>query len=448
MPKHDLRSSRLALRAFPKPIDSNHLWQRTFGKALLAALLASTLAACTAFPTPPVPTLTPPVVSSPSAPAPASPTPAETAARTLRLWLPPQFAPDVATPGGQILADQIIQFEQAQGQDVETRLKLASGPGGLLESLVTAYNVAPAILPDLVALSRDDLAAAAAAGLVIPLDNLIASETLDDYYPFAQAMGRHEDQIVGLPFAADARVLAYRTDLYSSPPPTWTAVTSGTLIIPGGEATGLTLLTEYLALGGPLADPSGETVLDAELLAEALTAFQALHASGPLPLSTLDYTDTLTTWQVFRERRATLAVVNAQSFLAEPERVSNSALALLPTSEGPPLALADGWCWALVNRAAPRHPDAVELLQWLVAPSRLATWTLAARVLPPRAKALEGWDVSIGDVLSHAQLQPPAEVLAVVGAPLQRALDDVLRGAATPFEAASAAAQAVAQSGR
>ena len=423
-----------------------HNWRHS-----LAAVLASTLAACAAFPTPPAPTLTPPVVSSPSAPAPVSPTPAETTAGALRLWLPPQFAPDVATPGGQILADQIARFEQAHpGQGVEIRLKQTSGPGGLLESLVTAYNVAPAILPDLVALNRDDLAAAAAAGLVIPLDNLIASDTLADYYPFAQAMGRHKDQIVGLPFAADARVLAYRTDLYSSPPPTWTAVTTGTLIIPGGEVPGLTLLAEYLALGGPLADPSGKTVLDAELLAEALTVFQALHTSGFLPLSTLAYSDTLATWQVFRERRAALAVVNAQSFLSEPERVSNSALALLPTSDGPPLALADGWCWALAasGTAAPHHPAAVELSQWLVAPSQLSTWTLAARVLPPRAKALEGWDASIGDVLSQAQLQPPAEVLAVVGLPLQRALDDVLRGAATPFDAANAAAQVVAQSDR
>ena len=426
-----------------------HNWRHS-----LAAVLASTLAACAAFPTPPVPTLTPPVVSSPSAPAAASPTPAETTAGALRLWLPPQFAPDVATLGGQILADQIARFEQTHpGQDVKIRLKRAAGPGGLLESLVTAYNVAPAILPDLVALSRDDLAAAAAAGLVIPLDNLIDSDTLADYYPFAQAMGRHKDQIVGLPFAADARVLAYKTDLYSSPPPTWTAITTGTLIVPGGEATGLTLLTEYLALGGPLTDPSGNALLDVELLAEALTVFQALYTSGFLPLSTLAYTDTLAAWQVFRERRATLAVVNAQSFLSEPERISNSALALLPTSDGPSLALADGWCWALVNTAAPSHPAAVELLQWLVAPSQLSTWTLAARVLPPRAKALEGWQADgllpfVSDVLSHAQLQPPAEVLAVVGPPLQRALDDVLRGAATPFEAANAAAQVVAQSDR
>jgi ABC-type glycerol-3-phosphate transport system substrate-binding protein len=363
------------------------------------------------------------------------------------VWLPPQFAPDETTPGGQVLAEQLAQFEQAHPDlKVEVRLKSLAGPGSLLASLSTAYNVAPAVLPDVVALNRDDLNAAASAGLVIPLDNFIAPGSLADYYPFAQTLSQPKGQLVGLPFAADARVLVYKTDVYPAPPQMWTAITTGTLVIPGGEPSGLTLLNEYLARGGPLADPSGKIVLDTELLTEALTDFQTAQKSGVLPLSTLAYSDTAATWQVFRERRATLAVTSAQNFLAENNRVT--AAALVPTSSGVPFALADGWSWALVNTATPHPALAMELIQWLIAPAQLSTWTLAAHLLPARSAALDGWsDGSLApfasDVLSHAQLPPPADVLALIGPPLQRALDEVLTGRATPFTAANSASQAV-----
>ncbi len=420
-------------------------------KSVISLCVSALLAACAVTPPPPSPTATAAAVTpSPSAPRLVSPTPAGSLTTNLRVWLPPQYAPDDSAAGGKVLAEQIARFEQTHpGQAVEIRIKSVSGPGGLLESLATAYNAAPAVLPDVVALDRNGLVAAASAGLVIPLDNLLPPDVLADYYPFAQTMSRHKDAIVGLPFAADARVLAYKTDLYASPPQTWAEITTGTLIIPAGEAAGLTLLNEYLAMGGPLADPSGKTVLDAELLTEALAAFQTVHTSGWLPLSTLAYSDTLSTWQVFRERRATLAVTNAQSFLSEPDRVAGAAAALLPTGHGLPFALADGWCWALVNTAAPQHQVAVELLTWLTDPVQLSAWTRAAHVLPTRPAALEGWGTDrlapfASDVLSHAHLQPSTEVLAAAGPPLQRALDDVLNGRATPFAAAAAASQSVA----
>jgi ABC-type glycerol-3-phosphate transport system substrate-binding protein len=417
---------------------------------IVCAVLGLWLAACVTTPTPIRPTATSPVIApTPSVPPDATPTQAD-AATSLRVWLPPQFAPDPDTPAGQVLAEQLREFEQTHPVGaVEIRLKQTSGPGGLLESLTAAYNAAPDVLPDLIALTRDDLAAAAAAGLVLPLDDLVPPDTLADYYPFAQAMGRAQGAWVGLPFAADARVLAYRTDLYAAPPQTWTAVVTGTLIVPAAEASGLTVLHEYLALGGPLADPSGRAVLDTELLAEALGAFQEVRDAGRLPLSTLVYADVAATWQVFRERRAALAVTSAQWYLAEHNRAASTAAALIPTSMGTPFALADGWSWALVNTTGERRAAAAELLRWLTAPPRLASWTLAARVLPPRAEALRGWATNpltpfAADVLTHAQLQPPDEVLAVVGPPLRQALDDVLNGRATPFAAAVSASQAVA----
>lgn len=420
--------------------------------SLLACALLLT-GCMTATETPPAPTTTPVLLTVESSPSPlpsASPTPA-VAVTDLKIWLPPHLAPSEEVPGGSLLAQQIDAFEQTHpGHPVHVRLKATSGPGGLLASLSAAYNAAPAVLPNLIALNRDDLAAAAKAGLVIPLDNFIAPEAVADYYPFAQTLSHVEGQFVGLPFAADARVLVYNTEVYASPPVTWTEVVTGTLVIPGAETLSLTLLNEYLALGGKLTDASGQTALNADILAQALTSFQTMQKKGFLPLSSLTYADPASTWQVFRERRATLAVTSAQWYLAESQRVANSRATWILNRTGLPFALADGWSWAIVNTAPERHTLAAELVLWLIDPAQLSAWTQAAQVLPPRSKALNQWEKSplasfANNVLAHAELVPSADVLSLIGPPLHQALNDVLNAQATPADAAVLAVQTIAK---
>src|SRR5690349_8300572 len=122
-------------------------------------LMAWLLAACQNVPTATAPAATAtgaagtavataPAVT-PLAGTPTGDEPTPTAPGVLRLWLPPEFTPDVNTPGGRVLAAQLQAFELAHpGLAVEVRTKAAGGVGGLLNSLVTAANVAPSGLPD------------------------------------------------------------------------------------------------------------------------------------------------------------------------------------------------------------------------------------------------------------------------------------------------------------
>jgi ABC-type glycerol-3-phosphate transport system substrate-binding protein len=369
----------------------------------------------------------------------------------LRVWLPPEFTPDVSTPGGQALAGQIRAFENNHpGVAVEIRTKAASGLGGLLSALTTASNAAPSILPDVIALSRDDLVSAAAAGLVAPLEPWVPARTLADFYPYAQAMGRVSGVWVGLPFAADAQVLAYLSSTYASPPLHWTDVITGPLLVPAAESTGLTVLNTYLAAGGALVDTSGKLHINPDILSQALQVFQRLQLAGTLPQTALAFANTSLTWQAFRERRASLAVTSAGLFLAEYVRVDGASATLLPSDGDSPLALANGWSWAIVNTAPDRRTLAAQLINWLIAPEQSATWTEAAAVLPTRAASLAAWKSPrlapvASDVVAHAQLQPPGAQLATLGPVLQQALADVLSQRATPFAAATVAASAVNQ---
>lgn len=416
-----------------------------FGVILGALGLAACLPtpAPTALPTPlaATPTLTP---SAPLIAPTATPDP-----NLVRVWLPSEFAPDTTLPSGTVLAQQIAAFQTTHPQwRVSARPKPAVGPGALLPALMAAYTAAPAALPQLALLSRDEAVTAHAAGLLAPLDSLLPPDTLTDYYPFAQSMSRIEDEWICLPFAADARLLVYSTQTYAAPPLAWSDIVTGPLIFPGAEATGLSLLSTYLSLGGALDDTADPPLLNTEVLADALSLYQAAYIAGHLPLSTLTYADAQATWQVFRERRAVLAFTSARWYLAEYNRLSTAAAAPLPTHDGNAFALAEGWCWTLLA-AAPASTPAVELLRWLNAPEQLAAWTSAADLLPPRAQAVAAWPASsrtrfADNLLRHAQLQPSAEVLARVGLPLHQAMDDVLNGRLTPTAAAHAAAQAIA----
>ena len=112
--------------------------------------------------------------------------------------------------------------------------------------------------------------------------------------------------------------------------------------------------------------------------------------------STLDYADPAATWEVFRQRRATLAVTSAQLFMAEHFRVEGAAPRCCRRPAQPPLALVDGWSWVLVIwRPAAPGPGA-ELLTWLTAPEQHAPWTEAANVLPTRAGTLAAVAVRSG----------------------------------------------------
>ena len=393
---------------------------------------------------------TPPAQSSPGLDTTLTPgTPAGPVA--LRVWLPPEFTPAVSTPGGQLLAEQIQAFETAHpGAAVEIRTKADSGTGGLLNALATAANVAPSVLPDVIALSRDDLTAAAAAGLLAPLDGLLPASNLSDYYPYAQNMARVGGAWVGLPFAADARVLAYLNTSYENPPLRWTDVITGPIALPAAESSALTLLDSYLAAGGSLVDANNQLHLDPEALAITLQAYQHLQIAGLLLPATLDYADAATTWQALRDRRAVVAVTDAGRFLSEYFRVSGADVTLLPTAGEPPVALADGWAWAIVNTTPARHALAADLIAWLSAPAQNGPWTQASAMLPTRADSLAAWTqpglASVAaEVEAHAQLQPTAAVLAAFGPALEQALADVLNGRATPFAAATVAAAAVNQ---
>ncbi|MGW8249274.1 MAG: hypothetical protein ACWGO1_01420, partial [Anaerolineales bacterium] len=248
----------------------------------LGLLLMTALAACSELPTT-QPTPSPEVTLA--ATATRLPTPDNTATPegplVLELWLPPEFDPNSGTAAGNILKARLDEFTQRRPDtQVEVRLKALDGVGGMLDSLTAASAAAPFAMPDLVAMPRPLLEAAALKGLLRPFDELIEPIEDSDWYNYARQMARLQNSTFGLPFAGDALLLVHRTTTIPEPPRSLsdTLASPGALLFPAADPQALFTLTQYQANGGAVLDEQGRPWLEAAPLDEVLSYYQSAAA--------------------------------------------------------------------------------------------------------------------------------------------------------------------------
>ena len=397
----------------------------------------------------PQPTVTPAGLSTTATETPLATPPASTPSPpdSLTLWLAPAFAPETGSAAGELLAERLAGFERSHpGVVLLVRVKGEAGPGGLLDSLTTASQAAPGTLPDLVTLNGAALYAATLKGLVAPLDGLVEMPGEPAWYPYAITAALVDGGFFGVPFAADAEAMAYRSDVYDSAPSTWSDIVTGPapFLIPAADPTAAFTLAQYLSLGGSLLDDAGRPDLEADVLAEVLGFYAAARTQGVLPLSARQVADPAATWAALRDGRALAAVAPFRAFLEAHDPATDS-IQPFPTFDGLGICFADPWSWALVTRDLARQELAAELLNWLMDPGFLGPWSRALGLLPTTRAALSQWPEDTEAALANrlvtsARPRPSIEILAVYGPSLQAAVASVLNGEATPDAAAQAAA--------
>jgi ABC-type glycerol-3-phosphate transport system substrate-binding protein len=425
----------------------------------LRLLLAYTLllAACTGpaptpepSPLPPPPTATPPPVAPGDTPEPTATFIRPGDPVTLTVWTTADLAPNAQTPDGALLTVQIGAFEESHsGAQVNVVLKQPYGPGGLLDFLSSASAAAPAVTPDLIALDAAELPAAVRAGLIVPLDDQLDPQLIEDFYPFARSLVTVAGHLYGVPFAADAYHLAYNRNLNATAPLSWTEVISGSgrLGFAGGSPEEIdTVLADYLAAGGTLVDANGRPRLVAGPLTEVLTYYRAAQDNGRLSEAVASTATTREAWDLYRAGKTTQTMVNARLYMAERETLRATDVATPPGPERPAAGLASAWAWAIPVRADPeRQRLAVELLKWLVTPENMGQWTLAANRLPTRRAAWPFWPPQdpyaafLSIYLETVQPAPPSEIGAKLRPALYRAVQAVLANGVPPEIAAAAA---------
>ena len=410
---------------------------------LILAILLSLLAGCaniSSLLSTPEPATASPSTNTPVATSTATVTPTITPGgpHTLRLWVPPQFDPAAETPAGILLQKRLDEFAARRpGLQIDVRVKAESGTSDLLNALTDTRSAAPSIMPDLVALSRADLEAATAKGLLHPLDGLTTLPDDPDWYPYARQMAHIQDSTYGLPFAGDVLALVgYRYPL----PSVWSDIKKDTLLVfPAADPRALFTLSLYLSAGGTLQDDQGHLALDENIMGQVLSLYQPLVENGLLPPNVVDYQDDDQAWNAFREQRGNLVVSWTSRFLKE--QTLPLALAPLPGLETGQYTLATGWSWALAGSNSDNQSLAVELAEFLSDSQFLGEWTQAAGYLPTRPTALSSWnDARIQMILTQlaesASLMPGEDLLSTLGPLFSDATLSVLNGEQLPADAA------------
>ena len=385
-----------------------------------------------------------PATASTSTPAPvttstptSTPTPAPGGPRTLRIWVPPQFDPAAETPAGALLQERLDEFvARRPGLQIEVRVKAEN----MLNPLARTRAAAPAIMPDLVALSRTDLEAIAVQGLLHPLDGLTTLLDDPDWYPYAQQMAHIQNTAFGLPFAGDALALVG----YANPlPGSWDNLPEETLFIfPAADPQALFNLSLYLSMGGELVDDQGLPTVDEAILAKVLSIYLPSEEEKTFLASMVtEYQSDEQAWNAFLEQRGNLTVNWASNYLRD--RTPGLTLASIPGLETGQHTLAIGWSWALAGSNPENQALAVELAEFLSDSIFLAEWTQAAGYLPTRPTALSSWSdagfkLGLAQTAESAHLIPSQELLNVVGPLFTEAVLSVINGEQLPAEAAQA----------
>ena len=359
---------------------------------------------------------------------------------TLRIWVPPQFDPSAERMVGTLFQEKLDEFvARRPGLKIEVRVKAESGDVGLLNALSTTRSAAPSVMPDLVALSRADMEAATAKGLLHPLDGLTTLLEDPDWYPYARQMARIQNTTFGLPFAGDALTLVgYRYPL----PTSWNELSDETLFVfPAADPRALFTLSLYLSAGGTLQDGQGRMDLDEAILDEVLSLYSPDVENQFISPQVVNYENDEQAWNAFREQRGNLVVSWASRFFNE--ETLSLALGSLPGLETGQYTLATGWSWTLAGSNPVNQPLAVELAEFLSDSQFLAEWSQAAGYLPTRPTAISSWSdtreqLILTQTAESASLVPGEDLLVTVGPLFSEATLAVLNADQLPAEAAHA----------
>jgi multiple sugar transport system substrate-binding protein len=378
---------------------------------------------------------------------------------TLTWWTPEFVSPKAAAPVGPLLSAYLTDFEKAHNGKVRVNpvIKARYGKGGLLDFLRTAQPVAPGILPDLVVLDLAEVEQAVGLGLLQPMDSLLPREITATLYTFARQAGQFDGRTMAVPWLVDLEHAIYNRDLVSSPPSTWAgALTQGVpYVFPAGSpqspsAAGLTddvqhaFIAQYLSAGGTLDPKTRRLALQEQPLLRVLNFYRDASEAGLLPKSILNVTSLDHVWNVYTQEGMAMANVSARRYLANRDVLPNTSFAPAPGWSSPVLPLAEGWAVVITTADPLRQRAAADLIVWLLTAERAGALVQAAGWLPTSPKALATWGANpyfefLDGQLTSAVAHPLGSEYTQTAARLQKAVTAVLKGAASPAEAAQAA---------
>jgi maltose-binding protein MalE len=316
----------------------------------------------------------------------------ESEVRTVTIWLPV----DMISPNDEttlaLLNNQLEVFStQNTNINVDVRFKRVSDVGGILPTLRTASAVAPEALPDMTLMRRQDLVTAQRAGLIQSLENLMPSALLVNLQQ-RLSLGQIDSTLYGLPYLMDVLHMAYYAqdeELLAGWSYADVLQRQQQLLVPLGRVTGIPAIVyaQYLNAGGRM-NPTGTLVFDETVIDTTLSFYEQLRQAELIPVEALDYLTPADYWGTFETNDERAVLVNSNQYLQRKAQDPMLRASALPTNDGEPVTLMNGWVWVMVTSAPEQQEIAVALLDWLLLDTHQIEVATALSTLPALPVAL------------------------------------------------------------
>lgn len=381
----------------------------------------------------------------------------ESGTLTLTFWTIEAISPKAEGESGNFIANSLRSFEASNPNiKIELLLKKSNGKGSVLDFLKTTKEVAPSILPDVAILNATDLNQAYSTGLLQTLDNRLDRSIVQDLLPAARKMGTVEQRLVGIPLNLDMEHAVYNTKVFTAAPMLWSTVLSSNTryLFPAKGTNGLindTTLSQYFSAGGTFHTDQDVLKIDDRVLRNVLTFYQQALENKVIDPALLDAATVEELWPAYLAGKAGLTQISVRQYLRGRDSLKNSAFAAIPvqTEQNTPVAITHGWTLVLITTDINRQRAALRLMEWFLSTSNNATWNNLNKSIPSRDSAfqqLAGDDpywVFLTEQLNTAQPQPGFSGYDQLGRIFQQAVEQVIRGEATPDEATATAVDAL-----
>jgi multiple sugar transport system substrate-binding protein len=311
---------------------------------------------------------------------------------------------------------------------------------------------------------------------VQPLDDFMGQISLDDYFPFAREIMIAGENVKGLQFTTDVRVLYHRKDIIEEPPASWEELfqvgeevknkVQAVFLYPAGrgEATVVTtLLPQFWALGGDLVDDQGNPTFgeggNRQAMLESLGFIQETVQRGITPQRVSEFTlETDINGDAAAGHTAMFLGGNwqvslLQEIMGEEEFFSTWGVAPIPSRRGDDHATtAGGWAWGIFAEDDTAQRASVDFLKaTFVGDEGMAQWCNIGGYLPPRKSVFdmpnyEGnrYTDTFRDYLDDfARSRPASEAYPKISNALQIAVAEVVSGQKSPEQALQTAVNTV-----
>jgi len=209
-----------------------------------------------------------------------------------------------------------------------------------------------------------------------------------------------DSRMYSLAYMLETQFIAHNAD--TAPESSFDAMLAAgnPLALPAGRSSGLgnVLLAQYVGSGGtPPGDNPSEFQFDPDILEAVYAFYEQGVQTGMIEPEVAQYTSSAAYIPLLTDGDLTAALLNSTTLMglnAAGARLQTSAL---PTIDGDPVGMVDGWMWVLTTADPDQQALALDFISWMMRANQHRRYAEVIHMLPSQQDVLQDIDAQLID---------------------------------------------------